>query len=76
MSARSAAIGVYRKLTDKTVTFRRTIIAAMPDKLAAEQQVFTKTGGLHAAAVFDQAGEILFVRTGSATTTSNGRIQS
>ena len=49
-------------LADKTVTFRRTVIVGMPDKLAANQQVFTKTGGLHAAAVFDQAGEILFVR--------------
>lgn len=49
-------------LAGKTVTFRSTVILSMPDKLAAKQQVFTKTGGLHAAAVFDQAGEILFVR--------------
>jgi FdhD protein len=49
-------------LSDKTVTFRRTVIIGMPEKLAAQQRVFTKTGGLHAAAVFDQAGELLFVR--------------
>jgi FdhD protein len=49
-------------LSDNTVTFSRSVIVGMPDKLAAEQQVFTKTGGLHAAAVFNQAGEILFVR--------------
>jgi FdhD protein len=49
-------------LSDKTVTFSRSVIVGMPDKLAAEQQVFTKTGGLHAAAVFNQAGEILFVK--------------
>lgn len=49
-------------LSDNTVTFGRSVIVGMPDKLAAEQQVFTKTGGLHAAAVFNQAGEILFVR--------------
>ena len=48
-------------LIDKTVTFRRSVIVGMPDKLAVEQRVFTKTGGLHAAAVFNQAGEILFV---------------
>ena len=49
-------------LIDNTAAFRRTVIVSMPDKLAAKQQVFTKTGGLHAAAVFDQAGKILFVR--------------
>jgi FdhD protein len=49
-------------LSDNTVTFGRSVIVGMPDKLAAEQQVFTKTGGLHAAAVFNQAGEIQFVR--------------
>jgi FdhD protein len=51
-----------KSLADKTVTFRRTVIIGLPVKLAAEQRVFTKTGGLHAAAVFDQAGKILFVR--------------
>ena len=49
-------------LADKTATFRRNAIVALPDKLMARQKVFTKTGGLHAAAVFDQNGEILFVR--------------
>jgi len=49
-------------LSDKAVTFSRSIIVGMPDKLAAQQRVFTKTGGLHAAAVFDQAGEILFAK--------------
>lgn len=49
-------------LSDKTVTFRRAVIIGMPEVLAAQQRVFAKTGGLHAAAVFDQAGEILFVR--------------
>ncbi len=49
-------------LADKSTTFRRDIIISLPDRLRARQQVFTKTGGLHAAAVFDQGGEILFVR--------------
>ena len=44
------------------MTFSRSVIVGIPDKLAAKQQVFTKTGGLHAAAVFNQAGEIQFVR--------------
>ena len=49
-------------LADKGTTFRRDVIVALPDRLRAKQQVFTKTGGLHAAAVFDQNGEIFFVQ--------------
>ena len=49
-------------LADKGRTFPRDIIIGLPDKLAAKQQVFAKTGGLHAAAVFDQDGEILLLK--------------
>ena len=45
-------------LADKGATFPRSIIISLPDKLAAKQEVFAKTGGLHAAAIFDQDGEI------------------
>ncbi|MFQ6004684.1 MAG: formate dehydrogenase accessory sulfurtransferase FdhD [Woeseia sp.] len=51
-----------KSLADNTVTFRRKVIVKLPDKLIAKQQVFTKTGGLHAAAVFDADGQILFVK--------------
>ena len=34
----------------------------LPDKLATAQQTFQRTGGLHACAVFDLAGELLLLR--------------
>lgn len=38
-------------------------IAALPDRLRAEQAAFDKTGGLHAAALFDaDTGELLVLR--------------
>jgi FdhD protein len=45
-----------------TNTFARDIIVSLPERVLNEQQVFTKTGGLHAAAVFDTAGEIVVVK--------------
>jgi FdhD protein len=39
------------------------LLATFPDRLRAEQQVFDKTGGLHAAAVFDgETGDLLVLR--------------
>jgi len=35
---------------------------ALPDRLASEQATFARTGGLHAAAIFDAEGQILEVR--------------
>ncbi|MCA1218102.1 formate dehydrogenase accessory sulfurtransferase FdhD [Streptomyces sp. 8L] len=38
------------------------LLAALPDRLRAAQRVFDRTGGLHAAALFSESGELLDVR--------------
>ncbi|WP_026341751.1 formate dehydrogenase accessory sulfurtransferase FdhD [Actinomadura atramentaria] len=44
------------------VRVRADVLAALPDRLRAAQRVFDRTGGLHAAGLFDAAGEPLAVR--------------
>jgi len=38
------------------------VLAGLPDRLRRAQRIFDRTGGLHAAAVFDAAGSLLAVR--------------
>ena len=45
-----------------TVTIQATTIQAMPEKLRAAQETFDRTGGLHAAALFNATGELLVLR--------------
>lgn len=40
----------------------RTALLRLPERLAAAQLTFQRTGGLHAAALFDPAGALLVVR--------------
>ena len=38
------------------------LLAGLPDRLREAQRVFDKTGGLHAAGLFDNAGQLLVLR--------------
>ncbi|RZQ60447.1 formate dehydrogenase accessory sulfurtransferase FdhD [Amycolatopsis suaedae] len=47
---------------DSAFAVTPAVLAALPDRLRARQRVFESTGGLHAAALFDERGELLVVR--------------
>ena len=51
------------EVADDTMQVDAALLTTFPDKLRAEQAVFDKTGGLHAAALFDGVtGELLVLR--------------
>jgi formate dehydrogenase accessory protein FdhD len=45
-----------------TITLTPGVLAALPDRLREAQRVFDRTGGLHAAGLFDAGGRLLAVR--------------
>jgi FdhD protein len=47
---------------ESTFTVDAEMMCALPEKLRARQQVFERTGGLHAAALFNGGGELLALR--------------
>jgi FdhD protein len=53
-----------RGLTRPNADFKISpdLLCQLPDRLRERQQVFGRTGGLHAAALFDAAGELLIAR--------------
>jgi FdhD protein len=51
-----------RSLENKGATYGRELVTALPDKLLEQQRLFSQTGGLHAAAAFDEQGELVVVR--------------
>lgn len=47
---------------DDAASWPAALVAALPDRLRAEQRSFERTGGLHAAGLFGRDGELLVVR--------------
>ena len=43
-------------------TFDTTLITLLSERLRAGQAIFDRTGGLHAAAIFDESGELVAIR--------------
>ena len=48
------------KLTDKIIA--DDIVLSLPNKLNQQQRAFTKTGGLHASALFNHVGELILIK--------------
>jgi FdhD protein len=46
----------------KNVKVSRELLSSLPDKMRARQTVFKKTGGTHAAAIFDAVGRLVVCR--------------
>jgi len=56
-----SVLGCSSQITDDTKV-SAGLISSLPDKLRAVQETFDKTGGLHASAIFNAAGDLLFHR--------------
>jgi FdhD protein len=60
-SIAAVRVGIRRRLADGP-TLCPAVVHALPATLRAAQDAFERTGGLHAAALFDEHGELIRVR--------------
>jgi FdhD protein len=58
----SVRIGLPTRLDPNTPVIHAEVIQQLPSALAGAQPIFARTGGLHAAALFDSAGILLALR--------------
>ncbi len=49
-------------LTGDRPAFAPELLASMPERVAPHQELFAATGGVHAAAAFDESGAVVLVR--------------
>ena len=47
---------------DDTTSWDQALLGSLPDRLREGQKVFDRTGGVHAAGLYDAAGDLLVVR--------------
>jgi FdhD protein len=52
----------YSRIEPLSNAISKEVITSLPQKLSTHQQGFEKTGGIHASALFDASGELLFVK--------------
>jgi FdhD protein len=52
----------HAAVADDDTMFKRELVADLPDRLREQQAVFDRTGGVHAAGLFDSTGELLCLR--------------
>jgi FdhD protein len=57
-----AACAALPAIADREMRVSAATLYALPERLRAEQRVFHETGGLHAAALFSPAGELVALR--------------
>ena len=50
------------QIPDEGLSLDPAILSGLPEKLRAEQGLFDRTGGIHAAGRFDESGELISVR--------------